>query len=280
MKIVKNLILYALLLIVFVATIFPIIYTFSASLMSNVEIMTDASSIFPKNPTFENYVTVWTSPDFNAGRLFFNSTYYTLIVVFATILTSTMAGYVFARSEFPGKKLIFGVFTALMFINLGSATIVPMLEIVRMLNLQNGLWGLIVVRIFSVSITNIYLVKGYVISLPRELDEAAEIDGCNFLEIFFRIIAPLLKPIVATLAILAFQGSWNEYLMPTVFTLGDPKQRTLIAGIVALKSSSGAASQWNLMFAGSAISIAPVLVVYLFANKYFVSGLSSGAVKG
>ena len=124
------------------------------------------------------------------------------------------------------------------------------------------------------------MVRSFVQAIPKEIDEAAKIDGCGFAGIFFRIILPLLKPVMATLGILSFSATWNEYLMPTIFTLGNPSQRTLIAGVVALKSTGQAASSWNLMLAGSAISLIPVLIAYAFGNRYFVSGLAAGAVKG
>ena len=127
---------------------------------------------------------------------------------------------------------------------------------------------------------NVYLVRSYVNSLPRELDESAEIDGCSFIGIFFKIIAPLLKPIMATIGILAFQSSWNDYLMPMIFTLGAPQQRPLIVGLVALSQSGESAASWNLVLAGATVSLIPVLVAYGFGNRYFVSGLSAGAVKG
>ena len=117
-------------------------------------------------------------------------------------------------------------------------------------------------------------------SLPKSIDEAAEIDGCSFMGIFFRIIAPLLKPVIATLVVLAFNASWNDYLMPTLFTITNPGQRPLIVGIMQLKNSGAAASNWNLMLAGASVALIPVLVVYAFCNRYFVSGIAAGAVKG
>ena len=102
----------------------------------------------------------------------------------------------------------------------------------------------------------------------------------QFFGIFFHIIAPLLKPILATISILAFNSSWNEYLMPTLFTLSNRQQRTLIVGIMSLKNSGQAAANWNLMLAGATVAMLPILIVYLFANRYFVEGLTAGALKG
>lgn len=105
-------------------------------------------------------------------------------------------------------------------------------------------------------------------------------DGCSFIGIFFKIILPLMKPILATIAILSFNGSWNDYLLPNIFTLTIPAQRTLIVGLMALKTTGEAASSWNLMLAGASIAMMPVLVAFAFGNRYFVKGVAAGAVKG
>ena len=209
-----------------------------------------------------------------------HSIYYTLVCVFANILTSTMSGYVFARGKFRGKGFWFAAFSMLMFFSMGSVTIYPTMDILNFLHIPKNLHGLVAVKLFSVNIMNIYLVRSYVVSLPKELDESAEIDGCNFITIFFKIIAPLLKPIMATIGVLAFQASWNDYLMPMIFTLGAPHQRPLVVGLVALSKSGEAAASWNLVLAGTTISLIPVLVAYGFGNRFFISGLSAGAVKG
>ena len=245
-----------------------------------MEILVNPGRVFPEHFTLENYKIAWNSEDFDVKRLVWNSTYYTAICVCMGILKSSMAGYVFARAEFPGKKIMFAAFSALLFIKLGSITVYPLFNILNKIHLNKSLFGLIVVKVFGVPVVYIYLVKSFVTALPRELDEAAKIDGCSFAGTFFRVIAPLLKPVMATIGILSFKNTWNEYLMPTIFTLGNPSQRTLIAGVVALKSTGNAASSWNLMLAGSVIALVPVLLVYTFANKFFVTGLASGAVKG
>ena len=212
--------------------------------------------------------------------MFFNSVWFTVASVAITLLTSSVTGYVFERGEFKLKKLIFAVFSSLMFISLGSITIYPQFEVLSLLNLNKSLVGLLVITCFGIPIVNMYLVKSFVGALPREMDESAKIDGCTFTGIFFRIILPLLKPIMATIAVLTFNASWNSYLMPAMFTLTRPEQQTLIVGIMALKNSGQGASQWNLMLAGTIIALVPVLIVFAIANKYFVSGLADGAVKG
>ena len=280
MKKKENWVIYLVLSFILILVVFPLVYTVSAAFKPNVEILADPGAIFPKKATLDNFITALNDEDFNVPILLKNSIWYTVIITFMVILKSAMCGYVFARGEFPGKKIIFRVFSALLFIHLGTITVYPLFEILNLIKLNRSLWGLITIKVFGINVINIYLVRSFVQSLPEGLDEAARIDGCNFIQTFFYIIAPLLKPVLATVGILAFKNSWNEYLMPTIFTFSNPSQRTLIAGVVALKSGGAAATSWNLMFAGSAIALVPVLVAYAFGNKYFVSGLASGSVKG
>lgn len=276
----SNILSYIVLIIVALVTIFPLFYTIMASFKTNVEILTSPAAIFPKSPTFKNYVDAWNSDVLDIKRMLFNSTYYTVGIVTATLLTSSLGGYVFARGEFRGKGFWLAAFSSLMFFSIGSVTIYPTLGILNFLHIPKSLPGLMIVRIFGVNIVNIYLVRSYILALPNGMEEAAEMDGCSFGGIFFRIILPLLKPIMATIGVLAFQGSWNEYLMPMIYTLGEPTQRPLIVGIIALSKSGEAAASYNLVFAGTTLALIPVLIAYSIGNKYFVSGLSAGAVKG
>ncbi len=271
---------YALLIIAVAVTLFPVLYTLSASFKTNMEILTEPARLIPREFSFDNYIQAWTSEEFNVPRMLTNSIYYTVISVVITLATCAMSGYVFARGEFPGKKVVFGCFISLMFIQTTSITIYPKFEILNFLHMDKGLNSLLFLQLFGIPIANMYLVRGFVESLPKELDEAAAIDGCSFFGTFVKVILPLLKPSLATIGILSFNGSWNSYLMPAIFTTTKPEQQTLMIGLMALKSSSGAATNWSLMMAGSIIALLPVLVAYAFGNKYFVDGIAAGAVKG
>lgn len=272
--------MYIILILVAFITLVPIIYCIMSSFKTNIEIMAHPENLIPKEFTLDNYKEILNSDSFNVLRMLWNSTYYTLFSVVVSLVTSAICGYVFARGNFAGKNAIFAIFASLMFINMGTITIYPKFQILSLVHLNRSLFGLMALKFFGIPIVNMYLVRGYILSIPKELDEAARIDGCDYFAIFRKIIAPLLVPILATIGILSFQASWNEYLMPSIFTMGIPEQKTLVAGIVELKTSGGAASQWNLMFAGMAIALIPVLVAYAVANKYFVSGMTAGAVKG
>ena len=276
----KKFISYLILTAALALTLLPLVYTITSSFKSNMEIMTNPGQLLPETFTLDNYREAWTNSNFNVGRMLWNSTYYTVFNGIVTMTLSAMGGYVFARGNFRGKKLIFTCFVSLMFIQTGGISIYAVFQVLNAVHMTSSIWALMLTTVFGVPIVNIYLVKGYIETLPRALDEAAQIDGCGFFRIFYTIILPLLKPIMATVGILAFQASWNDYLMPTIFTISLPKQQTLIVGLMAMKNSSGAATSWNLMLAGSVIALLPVLAAYAIGNKYFVSGLAAGAVKG
>ena len=271
---------YLFLTVLLIIVAFPLIYAVATSFKPVSELFVNADKIFPISPTLENYRTVLHSDVINFKTMTFNSTYYTISCVFIAIFTSAINAYVFERGHFPFKKTIFTIFSAMMFINMGSITVYPMFEILNLIHLNKSLWGLIIIKALGIPIVNIYLVKGYIETLPREMDEAAKIDGCGFTTIFFRIILPLLKPILATIAVLAFNGSWNEYLMPTIFTISNPSQQTLMVGINAMKTSGESASNWSVMLAAAMLAFIPVLIAYIIGNKHFVKGLTAGAVKG
>lgn len=277
---VFNVFVYIFLILMFVFSIFPILYTITASFKTNLEIMNFSSGIIPEQPTLENYKAVWHSENFNAARLLWNSVWYTVVSVVIILLTSSLYGYVHARGEMRGKKIIFGIFTALMFINLGSITLYPTLGILNKLHLNGSLWGLVIMQLFACGMVNVYIISSFIKSLPKEIEESAYIDGCDFIKTFILVIFPLLKSVLATVGILAFQATWNSYFMPTIITLGDPQKGTLISGVVALKGTGGAATSWNLMLAGSVIAVVPVLIAFAIGNKYFVEGIAAGAVKG
>lgn len=276
----SQIVLYMILGIIFLFVVFPLLYIFASSFKTNAELMAHPERLLPQEFTLDNYVRAWKSDSFQAGIMLFNSIWYSAISVIITLFLSAVTGYVFARGQFRGKKLVFGVFTSLMFISLGSITVYPQFEVLSLIGVNRSLWGLILIQCFGVPVVNMYLVRGFVNGLPKELDEAATIDGCTFTGILFRIILPLLKPVMATLAILSFQSSWNSYLMPAIFTMTMPRQQTLIVGIMALKNSESAAVSWDLMLAATMMAIIPVLILFFFCNRMITRDVAAGALKG
>ena len=270
----------AVLLALMVVVVFPIVYVLASSLKTNSEIVAYPGRLITSHPTFENYAAAFTSDVFDLKHMLANSLYYTFFCVLFTLVSSLTAGYVFARGEFRLKGFLLACFSLSLFFSMGTVTLYPTFAILRFLHIPKSLTGLLFIKIFSIGIVNVYLVRSFIYSIPKEIDKAAEIDGCNFIQILIFIILPMLKPIIATIGIVAFQGSWNDYLMPMVFTLSSPKSRPLVVGLVALSQSGEAAANYNIIFASTILALAPVLIVYAFCNKYFISGLAAGAVKG
>lgn len=258
--------------------LFPVVYIVFASFKSNAEILTAGNRILPERFVLENYIQAWNLANF---KLYIkNSVFMSFFIVLGSIFVATIAGYVFERGNFPGKKFWLAIMIASMFISVGSISLYPQVQIAKGLHIHNSLWGVIIIRVFGMNIMQFYISKNFIKSIPKEIDEASKIDGCSFFRNYWNIILPLLKPLIATVGLLSFRLAWNDYLLPLVFTMGKPENTPLIVGVVNLKNTGEAASSWNLMLAGTVMSIIPMLIVFIVLNKYFVSGLTNGAVKG
>ena len=242
------------------------------------ELLVGGSNIFPSQWITQNYVDAWNQANFAVYTK--NSLFLSVGVMIISLIVSSMAGYVFSRKTFPGKEVIYGIFTAFMFINVGSVSLRPLYELATNMKINTSLWPVILFSAGGGQATYIFLCRGYVNSVPKELDEAAKIDGCSFFQTYYRVIIPMLKPVMATIAILSFRQGWNEYIMPRVFTMTNDNLRPLTVGVNMLKNAGDGAAAWNIMFAGATIAIIPILIVFICFSRYFMGGLTSGAVKG
>ena len=269
---------YVFLIVCCIISLFPIFYAIMGSFKSNMDFITGVGGIIPASWHPENYVKAWNVANF--ARYSLNSIFITLCSIIGCTILTSMAGYVFARGNFPGKNLIMGMFLATMFLATGSITIYPVFALMKSIHLNTSLWGLILMYVFTINTANIYLTMTYIKGLPKDMDEAALIDGCGFFMTYWRVILPLCKPILATVALLTFKLVWNDYLRPMVFTLSNDDLKTLTVGVVSLKSTGGGAGAYDMMLAGTAISLIPMIAFYGFTSKFFVSGITTGAVKG
>jgi multiple sugar transport system permease protein len=270
---------YAFLSILTVFILYPLLYVVLGSFKQNQELLLGGANLIPRQFIFDNYVRAWNSANFS--RYTINSIFLSFFVMTGVVLVSSMSGYCFARKEFPLKNIIYGTLIAFMFVSIGSVSIRPLFEVALKAGLHKSLWGVILITIGTTQASNIFLVRGYINSIPNTLDDAAKIDGCSFFGIYWRILLPLMVPILATIALLSFRTGWNEYMLPNVFTMSNPDMRPLTVGVVMLKTSvDGSAAAWDIMFAGATMSILPIVVIYAFTSKYFITGLVSGAVKG
>lgn len=267
-------VLFIIVIIIF--TLYPVVYTIFGSFKSNAE-LTLGESFFPSEWHFENYYRAFVEADFLKYTI--NSVTISIASMILAVATTATAGYVFARMEFFGKKFWLTLYTGMMFISLGSVTLYPLYSLLQSVGLNKSKIGMVIIMT-GAQISNVILVMGFVKTIPKELEEAASIDGCSPFGIFFKIIFPLLRPILAVVALFSFRNSWNDYLTPLMMSIGNPKLKTLTVAVAQLKYSVNAAAEWNIMLAGAAIAIIPVLVLYLFMNKQFIAGLTAGAVKG
>jgi multiple sugar transport system permease protein/raffinose/stachyose/melibiose transport system permease protein len=234
-------------------------------------------SFLPKKFMPDNYIEAFTKGGFS--RYTMNSVIVSSAVTFLITWTASMSGFVFSRYNFWGKKLFITLFIALMFVNLGSITMYPTYRVLHAAKMTGSLLGIIIGMVGGQT-GNILLIMGFTKTIPREMDEAAIIDGCGMYKIYLLIVLPMLRPILAVVALFAFRNAWNDYIWTLIMTISRPQLRTLAVAVAQLRYATNDAASWNLMVAGAAIAVIPILIVYVFAHNQFISGLTSGAVKG
>lgn len=271
-------VVWMLMVILAFLTIFPVIYIVFGSFKQNAELLVGGTNILPEKWVLTSYIDAWKQANFAIYTV--NSIFLATGVMLISLLNSTMAGYVFSRRQFKGKELLYSLFIMFMFINVGSVSIRPLFELAVKVKMNKSLLSVIFISAGTGQATYIFLCRGFVNSLPRELDEAAKIDGCSFFRIYYLIILPLLKPVMATIALLSFRQGWNEYILPLVFTMTNDKLRPLTVGVNMLKNAGDGAAAWNIMFAGATIAIIPMLIIYCIFSRHFMSGMTTGSVKG
>ena len=275
---VSSLFIYAFLIIMAVISLFPVIYILLSSFKTNQEIMVGGVNIIPEKWQFNNYIRAWKMANF--GRYTWNSVYMCFFIVVGSIITAGVEGYVFSRGTTRFTKMVYTLVMASLFISIGTLSLFPQLAIIKALKLNGTLWGVVLIMVFGMNVTQVFLSTSFFNQIPKEIDEAARIDGCNFFSIFLYIIAPLTKPLIATIGLISFRAAWSNYLMPYIFTIARPANIPLVVAVVNLKSSGEAASSWDLALAGISISLLPMLIVYLFLNRFFITGMTDGALKG
>lgn len=271
-RVVAGLTVLVLLPIAF-AFIYPLVWVFASSVKDNNQIF-GSLNLFTDTLKISNYIRAW--QDANMGRYFLNTVFVTVFSVVIAVGTNAFMGYVLGRYAFPGKKVLFVLLGLVVFLPQGY-TVIPIYDLLSMLGLTSNLWGVTLAEAGGVSVVIVLLFAGYFAQIPRELEEAARIDGAGFWQVFSRIYLPLSKPVVATAVILQFMHTWNDFLLPLVLTLTRPDLRTLSVGIYDLQNQYF--SDWGLMTAASSIALLPIIALFIFLQRYFIESFS-GAVKG
>ena len=228
--------------------------------------------LIPTRFELANYEAAWQAAPF--ARYYFNSIVMTAGIVLGQVLLSSLAAYAFARLRFPGREVLFLVFLATMMVPF-HVILIPSYLIIDRLGWNDSYAALIVPRM--VSAFGIFLLRQYYQGIPRELDEAAMIDGASRLGIWWRIILPLSGPGLATLGIFAFMFAWNDFLWPLV-VINDPNMRTVQLGLAMFQGRYG--TQWTLLMAGTVTATLPTLLVFLFGQRWFIQSVAQSGVKG
>lgn len=272
-NLLEDSLVYILLSLGGVVTIFPFLWMVSTALKAHVYVIESPPSLLPKEPTLANFVEAWSSNNF---QLYFaNSLVVAISTTLLSVLFSAMLAYAFARFVFPGKEAIFYAFLFTLMIP-GLVLIIPQFFLAKALHLRNSLWGLVFVYVATTIPLNTFLLRGFFEQLPRELEEAVLIDGGGYVTIFFRIVLPLSTPALATVAIFTFLASWDEFVW-ALTAIDEMSKRTLPVAIATFHGAHG--TEWGLVFAASLIAAIPVVTVFVSLQRYFMGGLTSGALK-
>ena len=253
--------------------VYPFLWMVSASLKTQSEVFSSGLNLIPQDPQWHNYQRAWIDAQFS--RYMINTVLITVGTVILTIVSTSLAGYVLGRYRFMGRRPIMAVLAGTIFIPAGY-TIIPTVDLANKLGLLNSLWGVILVLAGTGNVIHILLFSAYFSSLPKELEEAAVLDGAGFLTVFFRVMLPLSGPVIATVTILKFLGSWNNFFVPLVFTFSRPDLRTLSVGMFAFVGENE--TDWTGMAAAATISLIPVIIIFFVMQRRFVEGIA-GAVK-
>ena len=256
-----------------VIVVAPFAWTVSTSLRLPMESFSVPPQWIVLDPDWSNYTTVFKKVPFFQEIL--NSFYVAIAIVLGQLFTASLAGYAFARLEFPGREVLFWLIMATMMIPL-QATIIPVFVLISKMGLANNLLSLILPALPTAFGT--FLLRQYFMGVPKDFEEAAVIDGANQLEIFWRVYLPLVAPGLAVLAVLTFNAHWNDFFRPLIF-LNDPLLFTVPLGLNTLKGYMMTGSI-SVVLAGVTMSLIPVVIVYIFGQRYLIEGLMMGGVKG
>lgn len=264
--------LYGLLLLCTAMTLLPYAWMLSSSFKPSVEIFSGTAQLIPSHPILDNYINAVTRQP--VARAIFNSIIVAGIETFAVVITSVFTAYPFARLKFPGRDILFMLILGTMMIP-SQVTMIPTFILMKWFGWIDTYQGLIVPRIMAP--LGIFLMRQFLQSLPKELEEAARIDGCSRLATLTHVLLPLTGPAVATLAIFTFTASWNEFFWP-LLVVQSTEMWTIQLLIAQLKAAE--ATDWGMVMAIVSLSVLPTVLIYVMLQRYFVKGIAMSGLKG
>lgn len=268
----ERLLAYIVLGITGFVMVFPFIYMFLSSLKPSAEVVQVPPTLWPSEVRWSNYLEVLNIVPL--GTQLINTIIVTVLVVLGWVLTSVLAGYAFARLEFPGREWLFGAYLATLMVPF-AVLIVPMYRLMLVFGWVDRLEALIIPWLFTAYGT--FLLRQFFMSVPRDLEDAALIDGASHWGILFRIFLPLARPAIATLATFAFLYAWNSFLWPLII-ISSPARKVVTQGLVDLQALY--AARVDLIMAGSTLAVLPTLIIFLFAQRYFIEGIATSGLAG
>lgn len=270
--VLRRVLLYIVLILIAVIMVVPFLWMLSTSLKTQYDAVKIPPVWIPDPPRWENYVKLFTEqPMF---QFMLNTIKIVFFVVLGQLFFSSLAAYSFARISFKGRNVVFFFYIATLMVP-GQVTMIPTYLMFAKAGLTDNHLALILPAFFSAF--GVFLLRQFFMSLPRELEEAAEIDGCNPFMTYWRIMLPLVVPAMLTLGVFTLMNTWNDYMGPLIY-LSSPEKYTMTLGIAYFKGIY--TTQWNLVMAGSIVSVVPILIAYLCAQKYFIEGIAFSGVKG
>ena len=270
--VLRRVLLYIVLILIAVIMVVPFLWMLSTSLKTQYDAVKIPPVWIPDPPQWENYVKLFTEQPMSQFML--NTIKIVFFVVLGQLFFSSLAAYSFARISFKGRNVVFFFYIATLMVP-GQVTMIPTYLMFAKAGLTDNHLALILPAFFSAF--GVFLLRQFFMSLPRELEEAAEIDGCNPFMTYWRIMLPLVVPAMLTLGVFTLMNTWNDYMGPLIY-LSSPEKYTMTLGIAYFKGVY--TTQWNLVMAGSIVSVVPILIAYLCAQKYFSEGIAFSGVKG
>jgi multiple sugar transport system permease protein len=256
------------------ATLLPFAWMLLGAFKTNAEIMRRPITWWPQAPTLDNF-RAWFF-EFDMTRYFLNSVFLAVVAVASTLLFCSMVGWALAKLEFPGKKVLITVVLSTMFVP-GIVTLIPQFVLIANLNMVGTYWGMILPGM--VGAFGVFLMRQFMLEIPDSLLDAARIDGAGEFRIFGRIVMPLCKAPLATLAIFTFMGSWNGFLWPLIVSQRDSLYTLPVALALYTSPTGDKGAEFGLQMAGSVLIIVPVLIVFIAMQKHFVQGIAMTGIK-
>lgn len=277
-RIARSIVYHMVICLIGIIMIYPLVWMMMSSFKETGTIFTTANSLIPEKFILDNYRNGWKGfAGISFGTFFKNSLFIAIVATFGTIISSAIVAYGFARFEFRGKKLLFAAMLLSMMLP-AQVLMIPQYLWYQKLNWVGSYMPLIIPYFFAIQGFFVYLMSNFIGGIPRELDEAAKIDGCSYFGIFRLVIAPLMKPAVVTGCIFSFMWRWDDFLSALLYINKTAKYPASLA--LKLFCDPGSSSDYGAMFAMATLSILPAILIFLFFQKYLVEGISTSGLKG